>query len=223
MLKQRNKKRGEWKDKPEARVQHLMELNHKNQKHPMQKSLFILLAAVFSATTLNAQLSTSEPNTGSFVTMNGIAIVNIVYNDSAYKAVSNDLHIQVNYDNAEIMLTLDPHSFRTTNDSLNAIWKRLVFDNLWTYIGKLNIPYINTEDNDPEPVATEGELTTSTQKYHLVGRGDLHCVNDASIKCVVTLNFHMKLPRQQLDAAGLVGVKEDFTISIKQAILEKVK
>ncbi|MFN8287953.1 MAG: hypothetical protein U0V74_14445 [Chitinophagales bacterium] len=189
----------------------------------MRKTLYLLIAGILSVIRLSAQLSTTDPNTGTFVTMNGIAIVNIVYNDSAYKAISNDLHIDVNYDNAEIMLTVDPHTFHTTNDTLNAMWKRMPLDNLWTYTGKLNVPYINTEDNDPEPVATEGDFTTPTQRIHLVGRGDLHCVNDASIKCIVTLTFHMDLSRQLLDIAGLWGMKESITVSIKQATLEKVK
>jgi hypothetical protein len=78
----------------------------------------------------------------SYQTREGIVEVIGSYRDSIVIANSDHLFVLLNYQNAEIGLSLDLATLRTETDSLNVT---LINSPLKLIIlGKLNIPYLNT-------------------------------------------------------------------------------
>ncbi|MFV8347395.1 hypothetical protein [Flavobacterium sp. ZB4P13] len=79
------------------------------------------------------------------------------YRDSIIIANSNHLFVLINYETAEIGLTLNQTTLRTTTDSLNI---KLINSSIKPIIlkGKLNIPYVKTLEHPDHKLNFEAEL-----------------------------------------------------------------
>ncbi len=142
-----------------------------------------------------------------------------VYNDTKVIANSNHLFALINYENAEIELSLNTASLRTTADSLNF---KLLNSSAGAAIlkGKLNIPYVNTLGHPTHALNFEAEFHLGTETKVMNITGELkHIANNGVISCLLTLNFKLGL-----SDFGIVvpdGWNDEIKVQISQAVLKK--
>jgi hypothetical protein len=142
-----------------------------------------------------------------------------LYRDTKIIANSNQLFALINYETAEIELTLNPATLRTTTDSLNL---KLINSSIGPVIlkGKLNIPYVNTLDHPTHKLNFEAELHLNGVVKAMYINGELkHIASNGAISCLLTLNFKLGL-----NDFGIIlpeGWNNEVTIQISQAVLKR--
>lgn len=144
-----------------------------------------------------------------------------LYRDAKLIANSNQLFALINYETAEIQLTLNPATLRTTIDSLNV---KLINSSIGIgpviLKGKLNIPYVNTLSHPDHKLNFEAELHLKEIVKLMYITGELkHIASNGTISCLLTLNF--KLGLSDFEIALPEGLNNEITIQIAQAVLKK--
>ncbi|MFV7234466.1 hypothetical protein [Flavobacterium sp. ZB4R12] len=141
------------------------------------------------------------------------------YRDSIITANGNHLFVLINYETAEIGLTLSPTTLRTTIDSLNV---KLINTSIKPIIlkGKLNIPYVKTLEHPDHKLNFEAELHLNGIVKTIYVNGLLkHIASNETFSCLLTLNFKLRLSDFGVDLAK--GWNNEITIQIFQAVLKK--
>jgi hypothetical protein len=141
------------------------------------------------------------------------------YRDSIIIANSNRLFVLINYETAEIGLTLNPVTLRTTTDSLNM---KLINSNTGQVIlkGQLNIPYVETLQHPDHKLNFEAELHLNGMVKTIYVNGLLkHIASNETISCLLTLNFKLRLSDFGIDLPK--GWNNEIAIQIFQAVLKK--
>lgn len=141
------------------------------------------------------------------------------YNDARVIANSNHLFALINYETAEIELSLNPVVLRTTADSLNL---KLLNSSIGLAVlkGKLNIPYVNTLNHPDHKLNFEAELHLNGVVKSMYVTGELkHIASNGTISCLLTLNF--KLGLSDFEIVLPEGWNNEITIQIAQAVLKK--
>lgn len=142
-----------------------------------------------------------------------------LYKDAKTIANSNQLFALINYETAEIELTLYPATLRTATDSLNV---KLLNTSIGPVIlkGKLNIPYINTLSHPDHKLNFEAELHLNGIVKSMYVIGELkHIASSGTISCLLTLNF--KIGLSDFEIALPEGWNNEITIQISQAVLKR--
>lgn len=142
-----------------------------------------------------------------------------LYKDTMTSASSRQLFALINYETAEIELTLNPVTLRTTTDSLNV---KLINSSVGLIMlkGKLNIPYVNTLSHPDHKLNFEAELHLNGIVKLMYVTGELkHIANNGIISCLLTLNF--KLGLSDFKIVLPQGWNNEITIQIAQAVLKK--
>ena len=141
------------------------------------------------------------------------------YRDSIIIANSNRLFVLINYETAEIGLTLNPVTLRTTTDSLNV---KLINSNMGQVVlkGQLNIPYVETLQHPDHKLNFEAELHLNGKAKRIYINGLLiHIASNETISCLLTLNFKLRLSDFGIDLPE--GWNNEITIQIFQTVLKK--
>lgn len=141
------------------------------------------------------------------------------YRDSIIIANSNHLFVLINYETAEIGLTLNPATLRTSTDSLNV---KLINSSIKLVIlkGKLNIPYVKTLEHPDYKLNFEAELHLNGMVKTAYVNGLLkHIASNETISCLLTLNFKLRLSDFEIVLPG--GWNNEITIQIFQTVLKK--
>jgi hypothetical protein len=141
------------------------------------------------------------------------------YRDSIIIANSNRLFVLINYETAEIELTLNPATLRNTTDSLNV---KLINSSIKPVImkGQLNIPYVETLQHPDHKLNFEAELHLNGKSKRIYVNGLLiHIASNETISCLLTLNFKFRLSDFGIDLPE--GWNNEITIQIFQAVLKK--
>ncbi|MFV8326914.1 hypothetical protein ACNQGH_13535 [Flavobacterium sp. ZS1P14] len=141
------------------------------------------------------------------------------HKDSIIIANSNHLFVLINYETAEIGLTLNLTTLRTTTDSLNV---KLIKSSIGPVIlkGKLNIPYVKTLEHPDYKLNFEAELHLNGMVKTIYVNGLLkHIASNETISCLLTLNFKLRLSDFGIDLPE--GWNNEITIQIFQALLKK--
>ena len=115
-----------------------------------------------------------------------------LYGEAKIIANSNYLFALVNYETAEIELTINPVTLRTT-DSLNV---KLINSSIGPVMlkGKLNIPYVNTLSHPDHKLNFEADLHLNGIVKSMYITGELkHIASSGIISCLLTLNFKLSL------------------------------
>lgn len=142
-----------------------------------------------------------------------------LYMDAKIIANSNQLFALINYETAEIELTLNPAALRTTIDSLNVKILNSPIEPA-TLKGKLNIPYVNTLKHPDHKLNFEAELHLNGIAKLMYVTGELkHIASNGAISCLLTLNF--KLGLSDFEIVFPEGWNNEITIQIAQAVLKK--
>jgi hypothetical protein len=140
------------------------------------------------------------------------------YRDSIVIATSDHLFVLINYQTAEIGLSIDPATLRTETDSLNVILINLP---LMPVImeGKLNISYVNTLQNRDQELNFRALLHMNKTVNTIYASGVLkHGTGTETFSSMLTLNFKLRL-----SDFGIVvpeGWSDEITIRIYQALLK---
>lgn len=154
-----------------------------------------------------------------YQTREGIIEVVGSYRDSIVIANSNRLFVLINYETAEIGLTLNPSTLRTTTDSLSA---KLINSSMGELVlkGKLNIPYVKTLEHPDQKLNFEAELLFNGKVKTAYVNGVLkHVAGNETINCLLTLNFKLRLSDFGIDLPE--GWNNEITVQIFQAVLKK--
>lgn len=142
------------------------------------------------------------------------------YGNTKIIANSNHLLALINYETAEIELTLNPATLRSTSDSLNV---KLLNSSIGPTIlkGKLNIPYVNTLKHPDHKLNFEAELHLNGMVKSMYVTGLLkHIDSNGGISCLLTLNFKLGL-----NDFGIIlpeAWNNEIAIQISQAVLKKL-
>lgn len=139
--------------------------------------------------------------------------------DSIVTASSNHLSVLINYETAEIGLSLDPTTLHTETDSLNVI---LINSSLKPVIlkGKLNIPYVNTLEHPDQKLNFTAQLSMNKIIKIIYVNGELkHVAGSEIFSSLLTLNFKLQLKDFQIVVPE--GWSDEITIQIYQAMLSK--
>lgn len=141
------------------------------------------------------------------------------YRDSIVIASSDDLSVLINYETAEIGLSLDPTTLGTETDSLNVT---LINSSLKPIIlkGKLNINSINTLQHPDQKLNFTARLQINKIVKIIYADGELkHAAGTETFSSLLTLHFKLRL-----SDFGIVlpeGWNDEITIQIYQALLKK--
>ncbi|UQD55144.1 hypothetical protein [Flavobacterium sp. K5-23] len=154
-----------------------------------------------------------------YQTREGIIAVIGSYRDSIVIASNDHLFVLLNYETADITLTLNPATLRTTTDSLNVILTNL---SLMPVIlkGKLNIPFVNTLEHPDQKLNFTAELHMNKIIKTIYANGQLkHIAGNETFSNLLTLNF--KLLLSDFGIFLPEGWSDEITIQINQAMLKK--
>lgn len=154
-----------------------------------------------------------------YQTREGIIEVIGSYRDSIVIASSDHLFVLINYQTAEIGLSLDPATLRTETDSLNVI---LLNSPLMPVIleGKMNIPFVNTLQHPDQELNFTAQLHMNKIVNTIYANGLIkHSTGTETFSSMLTLNFKLRLS----DFGILLpeGWSDEITIRIYQAMLKK--
>jgi hypothetical protein len=154
-----------------------------------------------------------------YQTREGIIEIIGSHRDSIIIASSNHLFVLINYETAEIELSLNPATLRTATDSLNAtLLNSFLKPAILT--GKLNIPYVNTLDNPDQKLNFRAELHMNKITKTIYANGALKRIaGNETFASLLTLNFKL-----QLTDFGILfpeGWSDEITVQIYQAMLKK--
>jgi hypothetical protein len=153
-----------------------------------------------------------------YQTREGMVEVIGSYRDSIVIATSDHLFIVINYQTAEIGLSLDPATLRTETDSLNVI---LINSPLMPVIleGKLNILYVNTLQQPDQELNFTAQLHMNKTVKTIYANGALkHSTGNDTFSSFLTLNFKLRL--SDFGIVLLEGWSDEITIQIYQAMLK---
>ncbi|OQP60159.1 hypothetical protein A3860_34325 [Niastella vici] len=173
----------------------------------MRKSL-IMIWFLCIEITLSAQV---------YVTQTGNIQISGKYGDVDISAVSAQLHMQVNYDRAEINMRLVLPSLVTGNDSLNRLLRNQT-DAEVHFSGKMNISYIQTKSHPRQKFLTAGTLTINGVKRPFSFNSVLEHFPAGNKSCNLTASFTINL-----DEFGIkTGPHENMVrIKMNQLVLKR--
>ncbi|MGO4817484.1 hypothetical protein [Flavobacterium sp. W22_SRS_FP1] len=177
----------------------------------IQKTVWVaailLLLCSFS---INAQQS--------YQTREGIVQVIGSYRDSIVIANSDHLFVLLNYQNAEIVLSLDLATLRTETESLNVTLINLPQKPILLE-GKLNIPYVNTLQHPDQELNFTAQLRMNKIVNTIYANGVLKQITSTeTFSSMLTINFKLRLSDFKIFVPE--DWSDEITIRIYQALLK---
>ena len=180
------------------------------------KALPIKLLALSFLLAFNFQTAKSQQL---YSTREGRIQVTGMVKDKGVNAASSHLLAQINYNTAEILLTLDPHLLLSKSDTLNMLLASSVEPVILK--GKLNIPYINTCKHPMQKLNFDGELFMNGIQRLVSITGTLIHVADANpVACELSLKFNFILSNFNVTDAP-INMADTVSVEILQAILKR--
>ena len=152
-----------------------------------------------------------------YSTQSGKILVSGKYNGATVAAVSNHLHMQVNYDRAEMQVRLVIPTIITNNDSLNLLLLKLAGSEAH-FMGKMNINYVQTKSHPKQKFTTNGNLTINGITKAFSFTSTLEHFPGGSVSCTLSAEFALNL-----DEFGINTQAGENRIAIRftQLILKK--
>lgn len=177
-----------------------------------------ILKTVCVAVTLLILCSFSINAQQSYQTREGIIQVIGSYRDSVVIATSDHLFVLLNYQNAEIGLSLDLATLRTETDSLNVTLIKLPLKPILLE-GKLNIPYVKTLQHPDQELNFTAQLRLNKIVNTIYANGALkHTTGTETFSSMLTINFKLRLSDFKIFVPE--GWSDEITIRIYQALLK---
>ena len=154
-----------------------------------------------------------------YLTREGSIGIKAIVKDTAINILSKHLFVSINYNNAEISLTLDLRTLLSNNDSLNLL---LALSGEQVILkGRLNIPFINTHKHAPQKLNFEGELFANGIRKIIPVTGTLIHIADANpVACELSIKFNILLSDFNVTDTPL-NISDPVSVEILQAILKR--
>lgn len=127
-----------------------------------------------------------------YSTLSGKILAIGKYNGAAVTAVSDHLHMLVNYDKAEMHMRLVIPTIVTDNDSLNMLLQKLAGTEAY-FSGKMNINYVQTKSHPKQKFLTNGKLTIKGIAKAFSFTSVLEHFPRSSISCNLSAEFVINL------------------------------
>ena len=140
------------------------------------------------------------------------------YNGANVTAVSNNLHMQINYDRAELQMRLIVPTIITDNDSLNLLLQKLAGTDAH-FTGKMNISFVQTKSHPKQKFLTSGMMTINGIAKSFSFISTLEHYPRGSVSCVLSGEFIINL-----NDFGIVTNSEEakIRVSFSQLILKRL-
>lgn len=140
------------------------------------------------------------------------------YNGGNVTGVSNHLHMQINYDRAELQMRLMIPTIMADNDSLNMLLQKLA-GNEAHFTGKMNINYVQTKSHPKQKFSTSGMMTINGIAKAFNFTSTLEHYPRGSASCVLSGEFVLNL----IDFGFMTNPEEDkIKVSFNQLILKRL-
>jgi len=152
-----------------------------------------------------------------YSTQSGKILVSGKYKGVAVTAVSNHLHMQVNYDKAEMHMRLVIPTIITDNDSLNVLLQKLAGTEAH-FAGKVNVNYVQTKSHPKQRFITNGTLTINGISKAFSFTSVLEHFPIGSVSCSLSSEFVINL--NEFGISTQVG-ENRIAIRFTQLILKK--
>ena len=174
------------------------------------KTAWLAIIALLLCSAANAQQK--------YQTREGIIEVIGSHGDSIVIASSDHLFVLINYQTADIKLSLDPGTLRTETDSLNVT---LINSPLKPILleGKLNTPYVNTLQQPDQELNFTAQLRMNKIVNTIYANGVLkHSTGSETFSSILSLNFKLRLSDFGIVVPEVWG--DEITVRIYQAMLK---
>lgn len=172
------------------------------------KQLLALISLLAVSITLPAQV---------YQTKNGVITVSGIYKGSMLRAESRQLHMNLNYDRAEINMHVAIPFLATENDTLNRLLAGIAGTELFFH-GKLNSNHIHTMPHQIVAQQVSGTLSLNNVSQPFSYAATLEHFPSGIISCVLTGSFPLDLHRFGIP----VFTGEDkVTVSFRVLLLKK--
>lgn len=139
------------------------------------------------------------------------------YNGANVTAVSNHLHMQINYDRAEIKMRLVIPTIMSDNDSLNVLLQKLAGTDAY-FTGKMNINFVQTKSHPKQKFTTNGTLTINGIARAFSFTSVLEHFPRGNVSCNLSAEFFVNL--NEFGISTLIG-ENKITLWFTQLILKK--
>lgn len=139
------------------------------------------------------------------------------YKGANVAAASNHLHMQINYDKAEMHIRLVIPTIMTNSDSLNMLLQRLAGSDAH-FTGKMNINYVQTKSHPKQKFLTNGTLTINGKAKVFSFTSLLEHFPRGSVSCNLSAEFVI-----DLNEFGIItqAGENKIAIQLTQLILKK--
>lgn len=169
---------------------------------------FIAILVLISVSSLaNAQL---------YQTKAGLITASGIYKGNAVIAESRQLHMNLNYDRAEINMHVSLPLLVTDNDSLNTLLRALAGSEL-LFHGRFNSAHVHTKAHPKTQQKVNGTITLNRVTRPFSYTAMLEHVPSGNISCVLTGNFTLDL--QQFGIPVLPG-ENKVVIGFRELLLK---
>ena len=140
------------------------------------------------------------------------------YNGVNVTGASNHLHMQINYDRAELQMRLMMPTIITDNDSLNVLLQKLA-GNEAHFTGKMNISFVQTKSHPKQKFLTSGMMTINGIGKAFSFTSTLEHYPRGSVSCVLSGEFVLNLT----DFGMVTNSEEDkIKVSFSKLILKRL-
>jgi hypothetical protein len=152
-----------------------------------------------------------------YQTQSGKILVNGKYKGTSVAAVSNHLHMQMNYDRAEIHMRLVVPTIITDNDSLNVLLQKMAGYETH-YTGKMNISYVQTKSHPKQKFLTNGMMTINGVAKAFSFASTLEHISRGGVSCTLSGEFLLNL-----NEFGIVlnPGEDKITVRFNQLVLRR--
>ncbi len=179
-------------------------------KNKLPKVALVLFFTIFSLSA-NAQEV--------YGTDNGLIHISAVINDTLLTAISKELIVILNYDNATFKILLDRSSLRTGIDSIDNELKKLKYNKI-ELNGRLGIDQIRTIKHPPQDFEVNGFIKVKNEELPIVGGGHLEHIFGKFYSCIINLDFYVNPKDLQLDSY-FQQITGDLKIEVIQSLLNR--
>lgn len=155
-----------------------------------------------------------------FGTDNGSIHISSVKGDKVVTAISKQLIVILNYDNATFKLKLDKSTLETGIDSIDKIFRQRIYDYI-EFEGKLGIEQVKTEKHPPQDFEVNGYITCSTHYVSVVGKGHMEHLFGEYYSCLLNMTFFINPEKFNLKDTFGEDLTGDLRVDVIQSVLNR--
>jgi len=152
-------------------------------------------------------------------TTNGTCLVYGSWADSAVTAKSNSLFVTLNYETAEMQMSLDLATLRTGIDSIDRLLN-FKNDQKISFLGELTTGFIKTKQHPIQNFKVIGYLSDQSGKNYVVGDGQLEHISEDLYSCILSISFTIDIEEIGWKSK-FPNLDDELRIDIHQTVLKR--